>query len=134
MWVPENPDRLDEIGRDEIANYESHIEVYNIVQKDDLILDRYIRQVTANTLIMWGDRDRFEDVSGAYYLGENLAHNELHILADAGHALFQEYPDTKAQLYMECLARVSQASLGVENEETRKGWITSGEISGVAKV
>jgi abhydrolase domain-containing protein 6 len=52
-------DRLDEIGRDEIANYESHIEVFNIVQKDDLILDRYIQQVTASPLIIWGDRDRF---------------------------------------------------------------------------
>ena len=99
-------DRLDEIGRDEVANYDSHIEVFDVVQKDDLILDRYIKQVRANTLIIWGDRDRFKDVSGAYYLAENIAHNELRILPDAGHALFQEYPEKIAQLYIEFLGRV----------------------------
>jgi MFS family permease len=52
-----------------VADYESHIEVYDIVQEDDLILDRYIKQIEAKTFIIWGDKDRFKDVSGAYFLG-----------------------------------------------------------------
>ena len=108
-------DRLDEIGRDEVADYESHIEVYDIVQEDDLILDRYIKQIEAETLIIWGDKDRFKDVSGAYFLGESIAHSTVHILPDAGHALFQEYPEKIAELYKEFLVRVSHGS---QNELT----------------
>ncbi len=92
-------DRLDEIGRDEIACYDAHIAVYDIVKKDDLLLDKYLDQITCPTLIVWGEEDRFKDVSGAHLAAEKLSRSELQILPEAGHALFQEYPERISEMY-----------------------------------
>jgi FkbH-like protein len=109
-------DQLDDIGRDEIAQYDAHIAVYDIVKKDDLMLDRYLDQIPCPTLIIWGENDRFKDISGAHLAAEKLAQSELHVLSNAGHALFQEYPERIAALYQEFLGKVESGAkrAGVE--------------------
>ena len=82
------------------------------MQKDDLILDRYIKQVRADTLIIWGDRDRFKDVSGAYYLAENIAHNELRILPDAGACVISTLPgENRAAIHRVSWARLRRGEI-----------------------
>lgn len=111
-------DRLDDIGRDEIAQYDAHIAVYDIVKKDDLLLDRHLDQIDCPTLIIWGDYDRFKDVSGAHLAAKKVARSELHILSDAGHALFQEYPERISELYLEFLGHFSQPAHGEKSGGT----------------
>ncbi len=53
-------DQLDDIGRDEIAQYDAHIAVYDIVKKDDLLLDQYLDEIFCPTLIVWGERRPFQ--------------------------------------------------------------------------
>ncbi|MGV8124537.1 MAG: alpha/beta fold hydrolase [Candidatus Xenobiia bacterium LiM19] len=96
-------DQLDEIGRDEVAHYQEHIAIYDIVHHDDLLLDQYIKKIRVPTFVIWGDKDRFKDLSGAYFLQENIRHNQIIILPNAGHALFQEYPEAIAKSYIKFL-------------------------------
>jgi len=105
-------DQLDDIGREEIAQYDAHIAVYDIVKKDDLLLDRYLDQIDCPTLIIWGDYDRFKDVSGAHRAAKAISRSELHILSEAGHALFQEYPERISELYLEFLGHFSHPAHG----------------------
>ncbi|CAN5797088.1 hypothetical protein BH09VER1_BH09VER1_19660 [soil metagenome] len=100
-------DRLDDIGREEIACYDAHLAVYDIVQKDEFLLDTYLDQITSPTLIIWGQDDRFKDVSGAHDAAKKLPQSELHVLPEAGHALFQEYPERISELYKDFLGRIS---------------------------
>jgi FkbH-like protein len=107
-------DQLDDIGRDEVAQYDAHIAVYDIVKKDDLLLDQYLDEIFCPTLIVWGEDDRFKDVSGAHLAAKKVAQGELHILPNAGHALFQEYPERISELYLEFLGHFDHPARGVK--------------------
>lgn len=104
-------DKLDEIGRDEIAHYDEHIAVYDIVKQDDLMLDGYLGQIACPTLIVWGEDDRFKDISGAHSAAEKIAKSELFVLPNAGHALFQEYPERISEVYREFLGKVGETRI-----------------------
>ncbi len=57
-------------------------------------------QVAAPTLIVWGDRDRVLDVSGAGILHQAIAGSELIVMPDIGHLPMLEAPGQAASDYL----------------------------------
>ena len=53
------------------------------------------------TLIMWGDKDRVLDVSGAALLAGVMPDARVEILEDTGHLPMLEDPETVARIYLE---------------------------------
>jgi hypothetical protein len=57
------------------------------------------------TLLLWGDRDRAVDPASAQTLHKILTRSELHIVPDAGHVLFEEFPAESNRLMLDWLSR-----------------------------
>jgi pimeloyl-ACP methyl ester carboxylesterase len=55
-------------------------------------------KIGVKTLLVWGDRDSFSLHAEQLTLFEALAHAELHVLRDIGHAVHWEDPETVATL------------------------------------
>lgn len=67
---------------------------------------RDLRRVTAPTLVMHGADDVLVSPSNARRLAAGIPHSELHMLADAGHGLPYEHPQSVWRIVSEWLCRV----------------------------
>jgi pimeloyl-ACP methyl ester carboxylesterase len=56
-------------------------------------MEARLPELRAPTLLIWGARDRIVPIASAQPLQAALAHAELLVLADAGHAPFEEQPE-----------------------------------------
>ncbi|HEY5855212.1 MAG TPA: alpha/beta hydrolase [Aldersonia sp.] len=69
------------------------------IHHDDTLLDsEALRAIAVPVLLIWGDRDRLADVSGAPALLDTVADSRLVLLADCGHCPQVEYPQLTAEL------------------------------------
>lgn len=51
-----------------------------------------IPDIVAPTFILWGEKDRVFDVSGAYALAKQIPGSQIHIIPDCGHLPMLEHP------------------------------------------
>jgi pimeloyl-ACP methyl ester carboxylesterase len=59
--------------------------------------------IQAPVLIIWGDRDRILDVSGASVLDKGLKNHQTVIMKETGHVPMMEKPAETAAAYMSFL-------------------------------
>lgn len=64
------------------------------------------------TLIIWGERDKAIDISGANILKNNIQGSQLITIANGSHLLFMENPKEIAEDYLHFLAQVKQEFRG----------------------
>jgi len=68
-----------------------------------LVLEAFLPMIQAPVLIIWGDKDRILDVSGASILKKGLQNNRTFILKDTGHMPMLEKPEETAAAYVSFL-------------------------------
>jgi len=68
-----------------------------------LALEPFLPMIQAPVCIVWGDRDRILDVSGASILEKGLKNHHTVILKDTGHCPMLEKPAETAAAYMDFL-------------------------------
>lgn len=56
-----------------------------------------IAKITAPTFILWGEKDRVFDVTGAKALGRQISGSEVYVLPNCGHLPMLECPDEAAK-------------------------------------
>ena len=88
---------------DALRNAASNARIWNAQRKDRYLLDTRIDALTHPTLVLWGEKDRLFDVSGAAMLPKRLPHAQVHVLAGVGHLPMMESPKPSAAQYAEFL-------------------------------
>jgi pimeloyl-ACP methyl ester carboxylesterase len=73
------------------------------------LLDENLAEITAPTLVMWGEKDQLVDPSTAAVWAEGLPNARLVTYADLGHMPMIEDPDRSAGDYREFLDEVEQS-------------------------
>ena len=73
------------------------------LNNEGLALEPFLPMIQAPVCIIWGDRDRLFDVSGARILEKGLKNHQTVILKDTGHVSMIEKPAETAAAYMNFL-------------------------------
>ncbi len=58
------------------------------------------------TLVLWGDKDRLCDISGAHILHKEITGSKLVIIKNCGHGPMFERPDETVQHYVDFLTGI----------------------------
>jgi len=105
-WIP-SPMRR-HLARQAAARYHHYTWIYGQIRSagpDGLVpatpLQPYLSGSVIPTLIVWGDKDRVLDVSGAELLAGVMNDAQVDIMADVGHLPMLESPETVAHRYLE---------------------------------
>ena len=88
---------------DALRNAPSNQRIWNAQRKDRYLLDANIAELKQPTLVLWGEKDRLFDVSGAAPLQKRLPQAQVQVLPDVGHLPMMETPKSSALLYAEFL-------------------------------
>ena len=68
-------------------------------------LEKDLSKIQAQTLVLWGDKDRVLDVSGARVFADGIEHAQLVIMKDCGHVPMVERPQEAAEHYLKFLKK-----------------------------
>jgi len=79
--------------------------VYREIQAEGYSLEPDLPEIKARTLILWGDTDRFIDVSCAEVLEKGLPNATTVIMKSCGHAPTMERPEEAARHYLAFLQK-----------------------------
>jgi pimeloyl-ACP methyl ester carboxylesterase len=88
---------------DALRNAASNTRIWNAQRNDRYLLDTRIDALKHPTLVLWGEKDRLFDVSGAAMLRQRLPHAQVHVLPGVGHLPMMETPKASAAQYAEFL-------------------------------
>jgi pimeloyl-ACP methyl ester carboxylesterase len=88
-------------GSDDYKNVGEMRETFLKVINENLENDA--QKITTPTLLVWGENDEATPVSEANILHDCIAGSKLHVLKDATHFVFQEFPDEVYKLIEEFL-------------------------------
>jgi pimeloyl-ACP methyl ester carboxylesterase len=86
-----------------MAAREFNAKIGKDLSAERLALEPLLAQIQAPVCIMWGDRDRILDVSGASILAKGLKNHETVIMKDMGHIPMMERPEETAAAYISFL-------------------------------
>lgn len=67
----------------------------------DFVLEKRMKDIKTKTLILWGDKDKILDVSGAGVLEKGIPNSKKVIMKDCGHTPMIERPEETAGYYLE---------------------------------
>jgi len=67
----------------------------------DFILEKRMKDISAKTLVLWGDKDKILDVSGADILTKGIKNSKKIIMKDCGHTPMIERPEETAGYYLD---------------------------------
>ncbi|MFK8015030.1 MAG: alpha/beta fold hydrolase [Gammaproteobacteria bacterium] len=98
LWLPPSVKRL--LGERAMADSILHARVFEEIALSPPIND-LMRDSTVPTLIVWGDKDRVLDVSGAEILRDALPNATLIVMPGIGHLPMVEAPKQAAQDFIE---------------------------------
>jgi pimeloyl-ACP methyl ester carboxylesterase len=96
---------------DALRNAASNLRIWNAQRKDRYLLDAHIGELKQPTLVLWGEKDRLFDVSGAAPLRTRLPQAQVQVLAGVGHLPMMETPKSSAQLYVQFVEAVAPTPL-----------------------
>jgi len=77
-----------------------HAELFQQLFEAALPFEDSLRDLPVKTLIIWGERDRILDASGASILHALIPDSELHLLSDTGHVPMMEKPRETAARFL----------------------------------
>ena len=89
------------------ANIKKKISYHVAVTGSPLGLESRLQDITAPTLILWGDKDRIHDISSTKILEKGLSNSTTIIMKNMGHCPMMERPEETASYYMEFLQGIS---------------------------
>lgn len=92
---------------DALRNAPSNLRISNAQRKDRYQLDANISELTQPTLVLWGEKARLFDVSGAASLQKRLPQAKVRVLPGVGHLPMMETLRSSALLYAELLKMAS---------------------------
>lgn len=105
-WIPSPVERY--LARQAAARYQHYRWVYRQIRdvgpgecRPATPLEPLLAGSAVPTLIVWGDRDRVLDVSGAAVLAEVMADARVEIMPGVGHLPMLESPEETAARYLE---------------------------------
>ncbi|MGH8446171.1 MAG: alpha/beta fold hydrolase [Solimonas sp.] len=81
------------------ANYELHTRIFRDLTAELPHIETDVQGLATPTLIVWGDKDRALDMSGAAILHQALPNSQLIVLPDIGHLPMLEAPRQTASDY-----------------------------------
>ena len=90
---------------DALRNAASNQRIWNAQRKDRYLLDAHIGEVKQPTLVLWGEKDRLFDVSGAAPLQKRLSQAQVQVLPGVGHLPMMESPKPTSLLYAQFLEK-----------------------------
>ena len=96
---------------DALRNAASNLRIWNAQRKDRYLLDAHIGELMQPTLVLWGEKDRLFDVSGAAPLRTRLPQAQVQVLPGVGHLPMMETPKSSAQLYVQFVEAVAPTPL-----------------------
>ena len=96
---------------DALRNAASNLRIWNAQRKDRYLLDAHIGELVQPTLVLWGEKDRLFDVSGAAPLRTRLPQAQVQVLPGVGHLPMMETPKSSALLYAKFVKAVGTAPL-----------------------
>ena len=96
---------------DALRNAASNLRIWNAQRKDRYLLDAHIGELKQPTLVLWGEKDRLFDVSGATPLQQRLPQAQVRVLPGVGHLPMMETPKSSALLYAQFVQAVGTAPL-----------------------
>ena len=96
---------------DALRNASSNLRIWNAQRRDRYLLDAHIGELKQPTLVLWGEKDRLFDVSGAAPLQQRLPHAQVRMLPEVGHLPMMETPKPSAMLYAQFVKAVGTAAL-----------------------
>lgn len=91
-----------------IASATSNRRLWEEQLKDRYLLNDYIGEWRAPTLVLWGNGDRVFNVSGAEVLRARSQNTTVQLLAGVGHLPMMEAPKESARIYAGFLERVQR--------------------------
>lgn len=65
------------------------------------ILEKRMKDISAKTLVLWGDKDKILDVSGADVVAKGIKNSKKIIMKDCGHTPMIERPEETAGYYLD---------------------------------
>jgi pimeloyl-ACP methyl ester carboxylesterase len=80
--------------------------IYNDNRKEAYSLETDMQKIKSKTLILWGDKDRVLNVSGADILEKGIKDSKKIIMKDCGHMPMVERPEETAGYYIEFLKSI----------------------------
>jgi pimeloyl-ACP methyl ester carboxylesterase len=105
-WIPSPVERY--LARQAAARYQHYRWIYGQIRdvgpgecKPATPLEPLLAGSAVPTLIVWGDRDRVLDVSGAAVLAEVMEDARIDIMPGVGHLPMLESPEETAARYLE---------------------------------
>ncbi len=91
---------------DALRNAPSNLRIWNAQRKDRYLLDAHIGELKQPTLVLWGEKDRLFDVSGAATLHTRLPQARVQVLPGVGHLPMMETPKSSALIYAQFVKTV----------------------------
>lgn len=67
----------------------------------DFALDKRMKDISAKTLVLWGDNDKILDMSGADFITKGIKNSRKVIIKDCGHTPMIERPEETAVNYLD---------------------------------
>ena len=96
---------------DALRNAQSNQRIWNAQRQDRYLLDAHIGEVKQPMLVLWGEKDRLFNVSGAASLQQRLPQVQLKLLPDVGHLPMMETPKLSASLYAQFVDQSAKTPL-----------------------
>ena len=96
---------------DALRNAASNTRIWNAQRKDRYLLDAHIGELKQPTMVLWGEKDRLFDVSGAAPLQTRLSQGQVRVLPGVGHLPMMETPQSSALLYAQFVQTVDAGLL-----------------------
>jgi len=97
---------IDKILEDNKKNKLEKTKIINVVETYHDALNKPIH-LSQPVLIVWGNKDKIFDVSGAAKLQKNFPHSTLVILKNTGHLAHVECPITTVRAYLNFLKDIT---------------------------
>ncbi len=83
-----------------VQNMHLNKKICNDIFSETIPLEQVLKGMKTPTLIMWGDKDRVLDISGANILCKNLINARMAVIKNTGHVPMIEKPEEAANEYL----------------------------------
>ena len=89
--------------KEAIKNQDSNKKIFQLIKDPDLNLpmESLLKNIDVKTFILWGDKDRVLDSSGAKILESIMKNSKALVLKNIGHVPMIEAPEKTAEVYLD---------------------------------
>ena len=91
--------------KEAIKNKDRNTKIFQLIKDPDMNepMESLLKNSKVKTFILWGDKDRVLDSSGAEILESIIKNSKAVVLKDIGHVPMIEVPEKTAELYLDFL-------------------------------